>query len=133
MAVSPVEAILLAEAFGGRILRDARHPGPASYDGTGTRFVYVPAATTETRSCRYALDVEARAVACPDSLAAALGCADDPGAALRRWTELEVLAKLTDTPVHLLLRARPDKITTGIEITRCDTKTHWVVVGMRKT
>ncbi|PJB67205.1 MAG: hypothetical protein CO094_04745 [Anaerolineae bacterium CG_4_9_14_3_um_filter_57_17] len=130
MAASPAEPPVVARAFGGRILCDAHHPGPASHDGAGGRFVFVPAA--DATGYAYALDVEPRTRPCPAAIAKALGCGNDSDEALRRWTELEVTAKLTETPVHLLLLAQSRPVENEIQMIRCDTDSHWIAVGMRK-
>ncbi|MFN7052450.1 MAG: hypothetical protein ACK4NH_10070, partial [Gemmobacter sp.] len=92
MAASPAEPA----PFGCRILCDAGLPGPASHDGSGARFVLIP---PDGSGFCHALDVESRAFAPPAALARALG----PGA-MRRWGEIEVIAKLVDLPAHLVLR-----------------------------
>lgn len=130
MAVSPAEQVLSATPFGGRVICGSLRSGMASYDGFGRRFVYLPPETTEAERYRYAMDVESRQTACPELISAAVGEAAET--ALRGWTELEVLAKLTTMPVHLLLRVKDVRITAGIEIIRCDTETHWIAVGMKE-
>ncbi len=57
---------------------------------------------------------------------------------LKAWTEIEVIAKLTDTPAHLLLKRitaaggigplRPE----GITIQRVDGPDFWLAVGRRR-
>ena len=130
MAVSPAEQTLSATPFGGRVLCGSLRSGVASYDGFGLRFVYVPPETCEAKRYHYAIDVEALGVPCPDVVAAALGCSNDSDEALRHWTELEVTAKLTDTPVLLLLQAQDRHF--AIDFQRCDTLDHLIVVGRRK-
>ena len=66
------------------------------------------------------------------ALAQALG-----GDAMRRWGEIEVMAKLLDQPAHLMLR----RVLSGegaalirhysLEIRRCDTAELWLVLGRR--
>ncbi|MBE2276200.1 MAG: hypothetical protein IAE87_07875 [Rhodobacteraceae bacterium] len=128
MAVSPADPV--ARAFGGRVVRSATAPGPASHDGAGGRYVFLPAAGD---TAAYALDVERRAQDLPAAVAAALGRSGD--AAAQGWTALEVVAKLTGTPVLALLRMpypaefidRPEQF--GIEIERTDTEDLWIAVG----
>jgi len=121
MAASPADPV--ARAFGGVVVLDPDGPGPASHDGAGRRFVFRPAET----GFRHALDVEPKCTPLPAPLARALGGADPA-----LWTEIEVIAKLTDTPAHLVLRAhaagagiRPP----GLEIRHCDSATHHIAVG----
>lgn len=132
MAASPAEAgSAQGGPFGGTILRDDHLPGPASHDGTGRRFVFRPAAGD---GGTYALDVELRAPAPPEALAALLG----PDA-MQRWGEIEVMAKLLDIPAHLVLRRvlagdGPGLIRAGgLRILRADTGDLWRVVGCRPT
>lgn len=115
--------------FGCRLLRDDALPGPASHDGAGNRFVLI---VPEGSEQRFALDVERRDLAVPEALAQALG-----GDAMRRWGEIEVMAKLLDQPAHLMLR----RVLSGegaalirdnsLEIRRCDTAELWLVLGRR--
>lgn len=130
MAASPADAgtdgQVLARVFGGTIVQSATAPGPASHDGLGRRFVFIPAAGDEGV---YALDVEHRRAAMPAQVMDALDTADE-AMAFRRWTALEVVAKLTDVPILSVLReARPPA--PGIEIMRADTPVYWVAVGKR--
>lgn len=125
MAASQAEA----RPFGGVIRCDDRLPGPASHDGTGRRFVFCPA---DDR--RYALDVERRDLPVPEHLARVLGAR-----ALRRWGTVEVIAKLLDTPAHLVLRRvlageGPHLLRAhGIRLLRADTPDLWRIVGCRRS
>lgn len=124
MAASPSDPIV-AMAFGGAIMRSAAAPGPASRDGMGVRFVFVP---PPGDTSAYALDIELRQVGgMPAEIMDALGT-PDAETAFRRWTELEVEAKLTGVPVLALLRQR--RPATGhIALARADTKDHWIAIG----
>jgi hypothetical protein len=131
MAASPAEPA----PFGCTIRADATLRGPASHDGTGRRFVLVPPAGT---ALRFALDVERRDRPAPAALARVLG-----PRAMERWGEIEVIAKLTDLPAHLVLRrvlaggAGAAEATAalaqaqGLRLARCDTAELWRVVGCR--
>ena len=113
--------------FGCRILCDTHHPGPASHDGTGHRFVLVP---PDASAYSYAIDVERRDLPVPEALAQALG----PDA-IRAWGRIEVIAKLLHKPAHLVLRCalqgeEPALIAqNGLQILRSDTADHWRVIG----
>jgi hypothetical protein len=111
---------VVARAFGGLVLRDAARPGPAAHDGAGGRFVLVPA-----DGAAYAIDVECRG-AVPAPLAAL-------GLTLEAWTEIEVEAKLTATPAHLVLKARlaGEAAAPGLALQRADTATHLIAVGRK--
>lgn len=75
----------------------------------------------------YALDVEARNLPAPEHLTRALG----PDA-MRKWGEIEVMAKLSDLPAHLVLRAvlagQPPNIP-GLQTLRADTPDLWCIIG----
>ena len=115
--------------FGCLIVCDAHLSGPASHDGAGQRFVLIP---TEHKAYAYALDVERRDLPAPEALAQALG----PDA-MKRWGEIEVIAKLLDLPAHIVLRAvlagdgPALRWGQGIEMHRTDSLTHWRVIGRR--
>jgi len=126
MAASPAERA----PFGCQILCDATRAGPASHDGTGLRHVLL---TPGGDGLRFAIDVECRALPPPEALIHALG-----PEAMKRWGEIEVIAKLLDRPAHLVLR---DVQAKGIEalcqrhairLARCDTAALWRVVGCRE-
>jgi hypothetical protein len=129
MVVLQAEACSIARVFGGRVVLDNYCSGPASYDGLGARFVYVPRLNGRYR---YAMDVEPRCLAAPSALAQVLG--RQP---LLRWTELEVAAKLRNISVHFLIRDLKmgsrclPVLLSGLEIERCDTLSHWIAVGRR--
>lgn len=128
MAASPADAPL-ARIFGGAILRHDRLAGPASHDGEGGRFVFLPPSGA---AHAFAIDVEPRHRPAPPALAAALG-----RDAMARWGEIEVMAKLTGLPAHLVLRrvlaggGAALAAGYGLEIARADTPGHWVVAGRR--
>lgn len=123
MAASPAER----RPFGGEILCHPSAPGPASHDGQGRRFLF-RAPPGGDPADRYALDVECRGLPPPAALAAALG-----PRAMALWGELEVVAKLSGQPVHLVLRAhlagQDPRAAPGLEIRRADTAGHWIVLG----
>jgi hypothetical protein len=60
-------------------------------------------------------------------------------AGLASWVEVEVTAKLIDTPAHLVLRQflAGHQIAIlkahGIEVLRLDTNSHWIAVGRRSS
>ncbi|SLN70180.1 hypothetical protein ROG8370_03339 [Roseovarius gaetbuli] len=101
------------------------HPGPASYDHTGRRFVFVPAAGD---TGHYALDVERRDVALDVQTVSMLAKIAPDITPLQAWTQIEVLAKLLDTPAHLILRLglRCDP---RIEIGTPPSASHWISIG----
>ena len=123
MAASPAER----RPFGGEILCHPTAPGPASHDGLGRRFLFRPP-PGDAPGLRYALDVECRALPPPGALARVLG-----PRAMALWGELEMVAKLTGRPVHLVLRdqlaGRDPRALPGLEIRRADTAGHWIVLG----
>ena len=137
MAVSLAESMhsegtLVSEAFGGRVMRNVQGPGVASHDGRGTRFVFVPEQNSESMAFRYALDIEDRNKQFPRSIAERLGCAENLDEACRRWTGLEVIAKLTNVPVHcMLLHAAVLPFPEGAEVHYCYTTDYWIAVGRR--
>ena len=101
-----------------------------AYDVTGKCFSFWPAADDEWL---YALDVENRRSDCSGFVSSALG-----SSGLSSWVEVEVAAKLTNTPAHLVLRqflmGQPQAILQahGIEFIRIDTPSHWIAVGRRR-
>lgn len=125
MAASPADRII-ARAFGGTIVQSATAPGPASHDGRGGRFVFVPAPGD---GAAYALDIEPRQAAMPAEIMGALD-AQDTGTAFHRWTALEVEAKLTGVPVLALLRLRAPP-PPNVAFARADTDHYWIAVGKR--
>lgn len=125
MAASQAEPVI-ARAFGGVIVQSTTAPGPASHDGLGRRFVFVPAAGDDAA---YALDVESRQESMPAEIMGALGLSDEV-AAFHRWTALEVEAKLTGVPVLTLLRLRPPP-PPHVTFVRADTEHYWITVGKR--
>lgn len=130
MAELPAEPRIVARAFGGQVVIDERLPGPASHDGLGLRFVFI---APPGNGDRFALDVESRSACVPGLLDDALGA--EP---MRRWTEIEVLAKLTNTPALVVLKdliAGKTPLVHAmqqLEISRCDTPDHWMAVGRWK-
>lgn len=100
-----------------------------AYDDSGICFSFVPVANDEWR---YALDVEKRRLDDFSYVRSALGSSD-----MSMWVEIEVLAKLTDKPAHLVLRHvlagdhKRIRGVHGIEIFRMDTPSHWIAVGRR--
>lgn len=115
--------------FGCRILCANELSGPASHDGTGQRYVLIP---PESDGFVYALDVERRDLPNPTALAAVLG-----PLAIQRWGEIEVMAKLLDTPAHLILRqvlavgVQVLMAENGLAIIRQDSASLWCVIGRR--
>src|SRR5690349_8099148 len=96
MAASPAEPRIMAKAFGGQVVIDEHLPGPASHDGSGLRFVFIaPPGNRDS----FALDVESKGAHVPGLLDDVLGA--EP---MRQWTEIEVLAKLTNTPALVVLK-----------------------------
>lgn len=136
MAGSPADLSL--NVAGGRIIAAAT-PGPATYLPCGTRLVFVPETMT---GHAVAIDAEPRGEPLPDAIASALPKLS-PEAALRVWTVLEVVAKLTDTPILTVLRRTPANtlirmdspkaevhwLDTTINIERYDTEDVWLALG----
>lgn len=120
------DPVVVATAFGGSVVESASLPGPASHDGRGRRFVLVP---EPGDPATYALDVEPRDGSMPAGVAAALGTCNE-AEAFRRWTELEVEAKLDGTPVLLLLKGVAPR-SHSVTIVRADTAQHWIAIGRR--
>lgn len=101
-----------------------------AYDNTGTCFSFFPRSNDEWR---YALDVENTAPDECDYVSSAL-----QGSELPDWVEIEVLAKLTNQPAHLVFRQalageyeRTCRIY-GLEILRVDTLSHWIALGRKR-
>lgn len=122
MAASPAD---LACAWG--VIRVNSPAAVRAYDEEKTCFSFVP---FQKSPVRYAIDVELKTKAVPEAIGGRLGLDG-----LARWTEIEVLAKLTETPAHLVLRrsigADMNRLRQdwGIEILRCDTPTHFIAIG----
>ncbi|WP_116597874.1 hypothetical protein [Primorskyibacter marinus] len=136
MAGSPADLSL--KVAGGRIIAAAT-PGPATYLPCGTRLVFVP--DTDSGDA-VAIDAEPRGGHLPDVILRALPTLS-PESALRAWTVLEVVAKLTDTPILTVLRAIPAETLIRldrrnvellwhrqtIKIERHDTDDVWLALG----
>ena len=101
-----------------------------AYDALGTCFSFFPA---QEIGWRYAIDVELQ-VPAPEFIQPVLG-----SDGLARWVEIEVVAKLTDTPAHIIFQRRLRESLQcilddhGIEIRHCDTSSHWIAVGRCRT
>lgn len=148
MAVSPVDPVkppsarpamapVLARVFGGEIIASDFAQGPASHAGDGLRLVFFG-----PTSPAVAIDVECRDAPAPVAL---MGWLQDlpATAALRYWTVLECLAKLSNQPVLTLLRqigtqpepdffAEAGRISVaGIdaEFVRLDTPCYWIAAA----
>ena len=123
----------IARAFGGHVFCHIDHLGPASYDLLGRRYVFLH----HPDEFQYALDIECHDGAAPMQVTRYLTKLRIEEPPLKAWTEIEVIAKLTNTPAHLLLR----RITTaggisalrteGIAIRRVDLPGLWLAVGRR--
>lgn len=121
---------VVARAFGGVVLMNSARPGPASHDGAGVRFVFVSAPGDPRR---YAIDVERRDTPIPAPVARVLG-AGDGDAAGRAWTALEVAAKLTGRPVHLLLLDEENQPQVQhVKIVCLVTEDHQIAIGRLQT
>jgi hypothetical protein len=101
-----------------------------AYDESGRCFSFNPLAEV---GWTFAIDVESKR---PDScnfVSLALG-----PAGLSHWVEVEVTAKLINTPAHIVLRKflegrRMEMFKDNcIEVLRIDTNDHWVAVGRRR-
>jgi len=121
MAGSQADPIV-ARAFGGVVVASTTASGAVSYDDTGTRFVFQPAPGD---LASYALDIETVSAEINPDLRVALGVTTR-AKALRAWTELELRAKLTNTPVLACLKSPPPA---KICLRRADTATHWIAIG----
>lgn len=113
---------VVARAFGGVVLASHTAIGATSYDSRGQRFVFRPAPGD---LASYALDIETVSAEMSPGLRVVLGVTTR-AAALRAWTELELRAKLTNTPVLACLKSPP---TAKICLRRADTATHWIAIG----
>ena len=125
MAGLQAEPDIASWVFGGIVIRCTTTEGFASYDDLGQRFVFCPA--PEDKSSTYAIDVERRGIGAPEVLQQELAAVGDEF--YRRWTELEVLAKLYDVPVLALVKEPPFR--EGVLLQRVDTEKHWIVLGKR--
>ena len=102
-----------------------------SYDAEGKAFYFVP---TTRGDWHYAMDVETRADTGGTLVAQALETCDLPP-----WVAIEVVAKLTNTPAHLVFqsvrRAGLSKVLSRseIELAQFHTTEHWIAVGRRET
>jgi len=126
-AVLPPDRVV-ARAFGGAVLRDCKKQGPASHDGDGIRYVFVP--DDAGPMVRYALDVEKRGPA-PQAVKAYLDGSDDD--VLRRWTALEVLAKLLDMPSAVALKRLGDDRRLALDAFDCELDGLAIFVQRRDT
>lgn len=136
MAVSPADFCL--NVSGGRIIAAAL-PGPATYLPCGTRLVYVPDAAAAPAT---AIDAEPRSVIMPDVIARTLPGLS-PESAQKAWTGLEVVAKLTGTPILTVLRGMPPAELARMDapyatvtweayriaLERYDTDDYWLALG----
>ena len=102
MVASPPDS-RIAAVFGGAVYQSTALPGPASYDASGRRYVFV-AGPEGCQSWRYALDVEDKDGQTDPALTALLQRIFPDMPALQAWTVVECLAKLSDMPAHLMLR-----------------------------
>lgn len=100
-----------------------------SYDGNGQCFSFLP---KQESAWQYALDVERRLHPEETSMISAV-CLDG----LSQWVEIEVAAKLTATPAHIVFRLfmqgylQSMLLSNKIEILHCDTESHWIAIGRR--
>lgn len=98
-----------------------------AYDETGRCFSFWP---IEDKGWRYALDVEAREPDACGFVSSALGAGG-----LASWVDVEVVAKLSNTPAHLVFRqfmaGQRGSILKShqIEVLRSDTDRHWIAIG----
>lgn len=115
----------------GAVVR-GRYSRCRSYDSMGTCFSFLP--NSQSRfGWKYALDVEDRSFDSGDHIVSALGVEG-----LQSWLEIEVVAKLTDTPAHIVLR----QFTRGhwqsnlrrnrIILQHCNTESHSMLVARRR-
>lgn len=130
MAASAVSRTHLKYSlFAGAVVKADSESEVCSYDSLKNRFALT---STDNCSWHYAVDVELKADPLPEFIAAALS-----GDAIQRWGDIEVVAKLSNVPSHLVLRefvlGRFVELVVeyGIELMRMDTESHWVVVGRR--
>jgi hypothetical protein len=133
MAVSPPD-IRLAGVFGGAVFQSVALPGPASYDATGQRYVFI-ACPDDRQIWRYALDVEDKTGQADPALSAVLQKIMPDMPALQAWTVVECLAKLSDLPAHLMLRqfqsvnAGPLLQKLGAEIAHIPATAHYITIA----
>jgi hypothetical protein len=125
--------LFVAQAFGGVVLRDptGKH-APASYDHSNLRYNFLaPAANRGV----YALDVERRDARL-DSLLEKVLSTVSPKPALQTWTLIEVIAKLQNQPVHLVMRQvlvakeLSPEIMQGVIVEQPDHPHLWITVGL---
>ena len=108
-------------------IQDSHRSGIRAYDETGSCFSFWP---IEERGWLYALDVEAREPDACGFVSSALGARQ-----LASWVEVEVVAKLINTPAHLIFRqfmaGQRGSILKShqIEVLRSDTDRHWIAIG----
>ncbi|WP_372922498.1 hypothetical protein [Roseovarius sp.] len=121
-AASPVD-----RWFGGRLLSDTAQDGVAALDHHGVRHVFEPPSSQG----QYALDLERRDATLAAELAAALTRIDPEMHPLLTWTRLEVLAKITGIPVHLILRdpARARPAANEVVIRQPVHPRYWITIG----
>ena len=121
MAASPADPL-----FGGVLLLGDARAGCAATDHAGVRHLFVPPAD----GARYALDVERRDVLLEPETASALRMAAPDMPPLQVWTRIEVVAKLSNRPAHVVLRALGrDGWPPQIEIRHPPSATHWLSIG----
>ena len=119
MAVSPADPL-----FGGKILSASALAGVASIDHRGVRHVFVP-----PDPAVYALDVERIDAVLEPELVSALHEISPDVPPLLTWTRVEVIAKLTGVPAHLVLRAQGRGSGDACDIRHVPHATHWITVG----
>jgi hypothetical protein len=116
-------------SFGGVMYRNARVDGyPRSYDVLGNQFTFV---ADDSRSWRFAIDVELRDQPRAEFVASAL----EGDESTDRWGEIEIIAKLSGTPAHIVLLRFMGRPTDGpveddgIQFFQFDTDTHLITLG----
>jgi len=121
MAASPADPL-----FGGALLSGTTRAGLATVDHHGVRHVFIPASDDG----RYAVDFERKDTVLEPEIRSLLGVIAPDTPALLTWTRIEVLAKLTDMPAHLVMR---DVARQGwarqIDIRHPPHATHWISIG----
>mgnify|MGYP003665285858 CR=1 FL=1 len=121
MVASPVDPL-----FGGALLHDATRVGFAAVDHRGVRHVFVPAAD----GVPYALDIERKDALLEPETVSILGAIAPDAPALLTWTRIEVLAKLTDVPAHLVMRnVARHGWNVQIETRHPPHETYWISIG----
>lgn len=109
-----------------------RCSGFRSYDSAGMCFSFLPN-PQDRFGWQYALDVEDRSFGSSDHVVSALG-----GEGLQSWLEIEVIAKLTDMPAHIVLRQfikgcwQSSLRRNRIVLKRCNTESHWMLLARRR-